>query len=208
MPRGFTEVEKERIRARLLEHAQEFLATYGVRKTTVDDLAVAAGISKGAFYLFYPSKEELFFTIFEQLEAGYRAELLALVDVTEGAPRERLRTFFRHAFSLWRRSPLFRHFGKEEYAYLARKLPPERLEAHLHDDERFVAELLGRWRGQGIAIDMPASAFTGLMRALFFVSLHAEDIGAVYPATIALLIDLLAGHFAHAISQPEGTGDD
>ncbi|GAB4212371.1 MAG: TetR/AcrR family transcriptional regulator [Roseiflexaceae bacterium] len=191
MPRGFTETERAQIQARLLEQGRSFLATYGVRKTSVDDLTAAVGISKGAFYLFFPSKEELFFTIFEQLEASYQTELLTLLERAEGPPRERLRAFFTHAFSLWRSSPLFRHFGREEFDYLARKLPPERLANNLHRDEHFVAALLERWRAQSIAIDIAPDLFTGLMRALFFVSLHAADIGPLYPQTIELLIDTL-----------------
>ncbi|HEU4326358.1 MAG TPA: TetR/AcrR family transcriptional regulator [Roseiflexaceae bacterium] len=192
MPRSFTETERAQIQARLLEHGRSFLATYGVRKTSVDDLTAAAGISKGAFYLFFPSKEELFFTIFEQYEADYQAELLGLLERTEGSARERLRAFFAHAFSLWRSSPLFRHFGREEFEHLTRKLPPERLAAGLNRDEHVVAALLERWRAQGIAADIAPDLLTGLMRALFFVSLHADDIGPRYPQTIELLIEMVA----------------
>lgn len=197
MPRGFSETERAQIQSRLLEHGRNFLATYGVRKTSVDDLTTAAGISKGAFYLFFPSKEELFFTIFEQLEASYQAELLGLLERVEGEPRERLRIFFSHAFSLWRSSPLFRHFGREEFEHLARKLPPERLAANLHRDQRFVATLLEHWQAQGIAIDMHPDLLTGLLRALFFVSLHADDIGPHYPQTIARLIEMVAAHISN-----------
>jgi AcrR family transcriptional regulator len=37
----------------LLRQGSTFLTTYGIRKTNVEDLTRAAGISKGAFYLFY-----------------------------------------------------------------------------------------------------------------------------------------------------------
>jgi AcrR family transcriptional regulator len=196
LPRGFTDAEKARIRAQLLAQGRTFLATTGIRKTSVDDLTAAVHISKGAFYLFFPSKEELFLTLFEQMEAAYHAALLEVAEQAVGSPQERLHAFFAQAFSLWRSSPLFRHFGEDEYGYLLRKLPPDRVEAALHTDERFVAALLARWHAQGIAISLSAAEFTGLLRALFFVSLHAEDIGPVYPATFALLIDLLVGHLA------------
>ena len=63
MPRAFSEREKEIIRGTLREKGNEYFATYGLRKTTVENLARAAGISKGTCYLFYQSKEELFFDI-------------------------------------------------------------------------------------------------------------------------------------------------
>lgn len=203
MPKGFTDAEKAHIRAQLLAQGRAFLATTGIRKTSVDDLVAAVNISKGAFYLFFPSKEELFLTVFEQLEAAYHATLLDVAEQGSGSPQERLRWFFEQAFALWRSSPLFRHFGEADYAYLIRKLPPERVEAALHTDERFVAALLARWHAQGLGITLAPAEFTGLMRALFFVSLHADDIGPVYPATISLLIDLVTAHLAQTAA-PEG----
>ncbi|RPJ03614.1 MAG: TetR/AcrR family transcriptional regulator, partial [Spirochaetaceae bacterium] len=61
MPKGFTEREKELIRKKLYTEGTRLFGQYGVQKTTVDEIAKAAGISKGSFYGFYDSKEELFF---------------------------------------------------------------------------------------------------------------------------------------------------
>lgn len=61
MATAFTEQEVQIIKSKLKEAARQFAVTTGVRKTSVDQLALATGISKGAFYKFYPSKEALFF---------------------------------------------------------------------------------------------------------------------------------------------------
>jgi AcrR family transcriptional regulator len=68
MARAFSEKEKEHIRARLKDGARECLGRFGVRKTTIDQLVEMAGISKGAFYKFYPSKEALFFSVLEDYQ--------------------------------------------------------------------------------------------------------------------------------------------
>jgi len=60
MPRPLTRTEREAIRARLLEAGRELFARHGLRKTTVEELARAAGIAKGTFYLFFRSKEALY----------------------------------------------------------------------------------------------------------------------------------------------------
>ncbi|MBN2550474.1 MAG: helix-turn-helix transcriptional regulator, partial [Anaerolineales bacterium] len=60
MPKGFSDQEKEIIRARLLEQGQRLFSAHGLKKTNIDELAAAAGISKGAFYLFFASKEACF----------------------------------------------------------------------------------------------------------------------------------------------------
>lgn len=60
MARGFTEREKENIKRSLQEACKQSWTQYGYKKTSVDELCRQAGISKGAFYLFFESKEALF----------------------------------------------------------------------------------------------------------------------------------------------------
>ena len=60
MARGFSEQEKENIRKKLIEACKQCWTKYGYKKTNVDELCKYAGISKGAFYLFYKTKESLF----------------------------------------------------------------------------------------------------------------------------------------------------
>jgi len=60
MARSFTEREKENIKKSLQEACKQSWTQYGYKKTSVDDLCKKAGISKGAFYLFFESKEALF----------------------------------------------------------------------------------------------------------------------------------------------------
>lgn len=60
MPRSFTEREKENIKRSLQEACKQSWTQYGYKKTSVDDLCKQVGISKGAFYLFFESKEALF----------------------------------------------------------------------------------------------------------------------------------------------------
>ena len=57
MAESSVNVERQR---RILEAAAKLFAYYGYDKTTVSDIAEEAGISKGAVYLHYKSKEALF----------------------------------------------------------------------------------------------------------------------------------------------------
>lgn len=60
MARSFSEREKENIRKSLIEICKQNWTQYGYKKTSVDEICKQAGISKGAFYLFFESKEALF----------------------------------------------------------------------------------------------------------------------------------------------------
>ena len=60
MARSFSEFEKENIRNNLVIACKEHWTRYGYKKTSIDELCRQVGISKGAFYLFFASKEALF----------------------------------------------------------------------------------------------------------------------------------------------------
>ena len=58
--RPFSEREKENIRKSLIDICKQSWTQYGYKKTSVDEMCKQVGISKGAFYLFFESKEALF----------------------------------------------------------------------------------------------------------------------------------------------------
>ena len=60
MAKSFTKREKENIKRSLQEACKQSWTQYGYKKTSVDDLCRQVGISKGAFYIFFESKEALF----------------------------------------------------------------------------------------------------------------------------------------------------
>jgi TetR/AcrR family acrAB operon transcriptional repressor len=63
-------------RLRLLDAAGSLFAQWGFDKTSVDEIAREAGISKGAVYLEFPNKEELFKAVLHAELASYMGEWL------------------------------------------------------------------------------------------------------------------------------------
>ena len=68
MPKGFTDDEKKIITKKLIEECKYSWQRYGYKKTSVDELCKNAGISKGAFYIFFKTKEELFYNTLKVVE--------------------------------------------------------------------------------------------------------------------------------------------
>lgn len=60
MAKGFTESEKQNIRERLLTECAKGWSKHGYKKTSIEELCSKTGISKGAFYLFFDTKESIF----------------------------------------------------------------------------------------------------------------------------------------------------
>lgn len=117
MPKGFSEDEKQEIAAQLLNQGHRLFTTHGLRKVTVEELATAVGISKGAFYLFYASKEALFMDVVEQAEMQFRQTVLAAVDQPGTSPHARLYGVLRCAFTLWKTIPLLQAFTAGSTTY-------------------------------------------------------------------------------------------
>ena len=60
----------ERTRARLVAAAREVFERTGFLEARVSDIAEAAGLSHGAFYHYFDSKEQIFREVAEELEAA------------------------------------------------------------------------------------------------------------------------------------------
>jgi len=75
MARSFTETEKDNIRRKLIDECEKSWAAFGYKKTNIGELCAKAGISKGAFYLFYDSKELLFCDVLDNIQERHRGLL-------------------------------------------------------------------------------------------------------------------------------------
>ncbi|HYY91990.1 MAG TPA: helix-turn-helix domain-containing protein, partial [Candidatus Dormibacteraeota bacterium] len=51
---------KEEAKTRIIEAANRIFADKGYHEATMDDVAKQLGVSKGALYLYFPSKVDLF----------------------------------------------------------------------------------------------------------------------------------------------------
>lgn len=74
MPKVSIEYEQAQ-RERIIEGAAQSFADKGYRQTSIDEIARNLGISKGAIYIYFKSKEELFIAIFEDFLCQSRAAL-------------------------------------------------------------------------------------------------------------------------------------
>ena len=78
MPKIFSEADKTAIRRKLLDAGLRELEQKSFRRIAVDDLVEQAGIAKGTFYRFFPSKEAYFYEIMLKIRELNRARLLEL----------------------------------------------------------------------------------------------------------------------------------
>lgn len=191
MPRAYTDVEQQRIRADLVREGLERFTAAGLAKVTVADLTGAVGIGKGSFYLFFGSKEELFLAVMEQEEE--RRErlidgLLAPIEAT-GDGRAVLERFFTALGDLLDAHPFFRRLlDPDTIRRLTRAVPPDRLEAHIDGDRRWVGRLVARWTAAGLVRDLDPELVLALAASQLALALQRDLVGPEHArasATIA-----------------------
>ncbi len=76
-------------RARILESATGLFVRFGYRKTSIDEVARAAGVAKGTVYLYYQNKAELVLHAIALEKSGYMDRLEPLLEA-DLEPLERL----------------------------------------------------------------------------------------------------------------------
>lgn len=203
MPKAFSDAERERIEARLIAAGKRLINRVGLRLLAVDDVVREAGISKGSFYSFFPSREEFILSVFESWEEEYRGALIREISEGSGTARERLERFFVGAFELLDREPGMARLGMRELQQIIDRLPPERLASHQAEDNRVLAETFGRWVAEGLLDGGLLDALRGIVPALFAIAVHREDFpsGSYEPA-----VRLIAEALAMRIAAGEGGG--
>ncbi|MBU6358848.1 MAG: TetR/AcrR family transcriptional regulator [Chloroflexota bacterium] len=192
MPRGFSEAERAAIRSQLLAHAEAQLIVVGLHKISVDELAQAAHISKGAFYQFFASKNELFVALFGEAERELREKMRKSAMQVLPDPREQVRAFFHESLAIYRGSPLLRNFKRRDFEMLLHEASSTQVAQAMGEDEAFYGEILEIWARRGLKIACSPAQFSGLMHSIFVSTLYVADFGAAYESVITLMISALA----------------
>ena len=186
MATAFTTEEKEVIRKKLHKVAKECLQRYGVKKTTVDQMAAMVDISKGSFYNFYSSKEMLFFTILEEYQIDVMNRLTEQLDMETKIDTNRLVELLYDFYQDFRYSFMYTIFKNHEMELLVRKLPKEAITNHHLIDDRMVKKIVSRIN---IRENVSVEIVSALFRTIAMTILHIEEIGEEqFDTTLKLVI--------------------
>ncbi|MDM5187176.1 TetR/AcrR family transcriptional regulator [Bacillus sp. DX4.1] len=136
MARGFTTEEKAKIKENLLKECEKSWVEYGYKKTNIDLLCAKVGISKGAFYIFYQTKEQLFCDVMDQMQE--RLIRYMNDEITRNPTKEGFMNGFKKMYQEYGKGNWVRNLTSPEFVVLLNKLPKERLENHNPDYTIFI----------------------------------------------------------------------
>ncbi|MEK4064171.1 MULTISPECIES: TetR/AcrR family transcriptional regulator [Paenibacillus] len=188
MAKKFSDKEKEIIQERLLSKAEICWGKYGIKKTSVDELVRMAGISKGAFYLFYPSKELLFFDVLKNVDKRIKNAMLEALKTSNEPPKQSFIQGLKQMFIEVQKNPWILNLQNGDYELLIQKLPEETVKEHLSDDEDEISMLL-----KYLEVECDIGFVSSAMRAIFFTVLHKNEIsGEHHEEVVHFFIESLA----------------
>ena len=182
---AFTEEQNETIRRDLIREARCCGVTVGMRKTSVEQLTEAVGISKGSFYKFFDSKELLFFAVLEDIHTEcFAAAQKSLQENAAIDPASRTAAAILAACRWLSETKAF-VFIENDAEFLLHRLPEEVKTAHYHDDETHIRLLLEKY---DIVPNRGISLAAATVRGLILTVSHNEQIGGLYPQVLETLV--------------------
>ena len=182
---AFTDEQNEQIRNDLIRAARRCGITIGMRKTSVEQLTEAVGISKGSFYKFFDSKELLFFAMLEDIHTEcFAAAQKSLQENAAIDPASRTAAAILAACRWLSETKAF-VFIENDAEFLLHRLPEEVKTAHYHDDETHIRLLLEKY---DLVPNRGISLAAATVRGLILTVSHKEQIGELYPQVLETLV--------------------
>lgn len=186
MPKIYSDEEKKSIIKKLMKEANILMQEKGVKKTTVDELVKRAGIPKGTFYLFYPSKEMLLFDVSQDFHKQVDAyitngvwKIIKDKNLSVNEPDfsdcvEELTDVILGAMEITYHSCLKVLLNPESMNLILSKIPDEILEKHRKEDSDFSE---GLFKGLAEKNGMSVESVVGAFMMIIFGGMYKREIG-------------------------------
>lgn len=162
------ERRRQQTREYLLQAAAEVFAERGFHEATLDEVAAAAGFTKGAVYSNFKNKDDLFLALLEDAYGREIAALRATLANSDVPPEARIGDFVALIGGELDRAPAGSLY-LEFYLYALRNpVARARMNELEQEDVRAIAEILESEREKrGIINDEPAERTARIIVALF-----------------------------------------
>ena len=183
MRKPLGEREHNAIKSKLIESCRICWERYGYKKTGVAELASMAGISTGAFYTFFPSKEMLFMATANT----FTKKLYALMEACK--PQKPTKYDFAVGFKqcadeMFENKWIFSL--REDAETFLRKLPEDFLEQDFQQDLVDITAVVEMY---ALVPKVPMEEITAVFHTLLMSIYLTEIIGRSHKQALELLID-------------------
>jgi AcrR family transcriptional regulator len=161
------EDSREETRKHLLDAAQRLIAKKGLGTASVEDIAEAAGYTRGAFYSNFSSKDDLFLELLRRDHKETHVQLAALLD--DSLPLDHIHTRAREIYGqMYRDSESFMNWSEARMLAARNSKFRTKLNALLTEKRSEIAGFIEYfYRRVGIAAPVPANVMAMGFMSLF-----------------------------------------
>lgn len=184
MAKAFSVEEKRIIREKLIEECEANWIKYGYKKTSIDTICREAGISKGAFYIFYDSKELLFCDVIDRLQE--KLIRFCKESLVENSTKEDFSNVFKQIYREYDQGNWVINFGSPDYQALMNRIPPDRLKQHSHNSTINFHEIISK---TNIKYKIEEDKAIGIFNALLSLLSNKDKFGYNHYEIFCFLLD-------------------
>ncbi|MGX8793757.1 TetR/AcrR family transcriptional regulator [Oceanobacillus sp. M60] len=172
MARGFSQEEKEKIKANLYMECEKSWVSNGYRKTNIDQLCSKVGISKGAFYLFFDSKEDLFADVMDKVQDRMITHMNKAI--AKFPDKKGFIEGFKLLYQEYDQGNWIRTLSGDDFQSLLNRLPEDRLMIH---NAQYTMDKLGEIiEKNNLICKEPLPKIIGILSTLLAISAQKEAI--------------------------------
>jgi len=165
----------------LLEAGKVIFSAKGFKDTSVAEIARAAGLATGTFYLYFASKEALFMALFLVENEKLKRTLMASFD-GDAEPLVAIQTLMRQNLQGLAANPILKEwFNKDCFSKIEAKYREENGLERLDFLYEGFLSIVENWQASGkLRSDIPSDMIMALFGAIIVIDTHKEEIGYKY----------------------------
>ncbi len=194
----FSEQEKKQILAKLMQAGKKLFPEYGLKKTTISQIANFTQIPKSTFYQFFKSKFDLYKSIVEEYSKDFY-KLVVHKTLSEKNPKKGITSFIKRVIKTIEENELLKLLlEKENESYYLAKMSDEDMELKTKSSLDMICGYVEQWQKQGQLIHEDPYIIAGVIRSVIFLEYHKKEIGK---KDFDKIIDLISSFVANGLTK-------
>jgi AcrR family transcriptional regulator len=180
-------------KAEILKCGRELFAANGFKDTNVSDITKKAGIAAGTFYLYYPSKDELFMEIYNEENAALKHKIMASLDL-DGNPMTVIGEMIRLNYEGMTANPILKEwYNRDVFTRIERKFREQNGLEKVDFMYTSFTEVVKKWQVDGkMRADIDSGMIMAIFAAIVTVDTHKDEVGFEYfPALMGYLTEFV-----------------
>lgn len=188
MGKKFSAEEQKHIRQKLITIFERKLHKERPSKITIDDLVQEAGIAKGSFYHFFPTKEMLFVTLINQTQDKMVKKAQRMTSNKDITEKEKLKKILLLIIKKLKVHPWLQNLSEPEFEKTIRRLPPELRKDLQKKDKLAIKDLLQDLR---LTAAVPLEDLLIIIEIILSSASRSSDFGRHYDRAVKIMINCL-----------------